>query len=145
LKVRPGAIPPLSELQAQFWVLRLLQQAYPQQCPRPAPGKTLDANAVAPYDLDFELHARGGYDMFANKGGVDHESYAYQLAVDMGAAPTLTFMLEKPFRVLYTWAMGPNFNTKFRLIGPWKWEGAEEVMANELFNVVKRTGGIVCE
>ncbi|KAM0417050.1 hypothetical protein ACHAPT_012956 [Fusarium lateritium] len=40
--------------------------------------------------------------------------------------------------------MGSNFNTKFRLVGPWKWEqGAEEIMRNELFNVVKHSGGYV--
>ncbi|KAJ4261635.1 hypothetical protein NW762_007070 [Fusarium torreyae] len=40
--------------------------------------------------------------------------------------------------------MGSNFNTKFRMVGPWKWEqGAENIMRNELYNVVKRSGGLV--
>ncbi|KAF4993722.1 hypothetical protein FDECE_13328 [Fusarium decemcellulare] len=40
--------------------------------------------------------------------------------------------------------MGSNFNTKFRMVGPWKWEeSAQDIMRNELFNVVKRSGGYV--
>ncbi|KAF5670779.1 flavin-containing protein [Fusarium circinatum] len=40
--------------------------------------------------------------------------------------------------------MGSNFNTKFRMVGPWKWEkGAEHIMRNELYNIVKRSGGFV--
>jgi dimethylaniline monooxygenase (N-oxide forming) len=141
--IRPsiGAIPPLAELQAQFWVLRLLQHTFPEQVP-----STRDANAVGQYELDYAIHAREGYSFFHTKRAVDHESYAYQLAVDMGAAPRITHVMGKGFEVFYTWAMGSNFNTKFRMVGPWKWEqGAEEIMRNELFNVVKRSGGFVCK
>ncbi|KAH6885719.1 hypothetical protein B0T10DRAFT_516668 [Thelonectria olida] len=141
--VRPsiGAIPPLAELQAQFWVLRLLQHAFPDQVP-----STRDVNSVGQYELDYAIHARESYSFFHTKRAVDHESYAYQLAVDMGAAPRITHVMKKGFKVFYTWAMGSNFNTKFRLVGPWKWEqGAEEIMHNELFNVVKRSGGLVCK
>ena len=139
--VRPsiGAIPPLAELQAQFWVLRLLQAQFPSHVPR-SPGK----NALESYEMDWKLHARVGYDLFAEKRGVDHESYAYQLALDMGSAPTISFVSSKGWKVLYTWAMGSNFNPKFRLVGPWQWEdGAAEIMATELFDVVKRSGGYV--
>jgi dimethylaniline monooxygenase (N-oxide forming) len=47
--VRPsiGAIPPLAEMQAQFWVLRLLQHHYSEQVPR-GPGR----NALQPYEMD---------------------------------------------------------------------------------------------
>jgi hypothetical protein len=42
--------------------------------------------------------------------------------------------------------MGSNFNVKFRMIGPWKLEKeAESIMRNELYNVVKRSGGWVCK
>jgi dimethylaniline monooxygenase (N-oxide forming) len=62
----------------------------------------------------------------------------------MGSAPTISFVASKGWKVLYTWAMGSNFNPKFRLVGPWKWEdGAAEIMATELFDVVKRSGGYV--
>ena len=139
--VRPsiGAIPPIAELQAQFWVLRLLQHHLPAQVPR-----SRDPNAVKQYELDWKLHPRGGYDMFATKRGVDHESYAYQLALDMGSAPTISFVASTGWKILFTWAMGSNFNPKFRLVGPWKWEeGAKHIMSTELFDVVKRSGGYV--
>ncbi|KAH7153417.1 hypothetical protein EDB81DRAFT_687617 [Dactylonectria macrodidyma] len=139
--VRPaiGAIPPLAELQAQFWVLRFLQDQFPNEVPT-----TLDPNAVVPYDLDYAIHSRDNYDFFESKRAVDHESYAYQLALDMGAAPTVTHVMKKGWKIFFTWAMGSNFNTKFRMIGPWKWEaGAESIMRNELYNIVRQSGGYV--
>lgn len=64
----------------------------------------------------------------------------------MGAAPTITHVLAKDWKVFFTWAMGSNFNTKFRMVGPWKWEnGAVDIMQDELFNVVQRSGGYVCK
>ncbi|KAF5024325.1 hypothetical protein F66182_3602 [Fusarium sp. NRRL 66182] len=139
--IRPaiGAIPPLAELQAQLWVLRLLQHQYPKDVP-----ETRDPNALQAYELDYQLHSRGGYSFFETKRAVDHESYAYQLALDMGSAPKVLSVMKKGWKVFYTWAMGSNFNTKFRMIGPWKWEkGAESIMRNELYSVVKRSGGYV--
>ncbi|RDA89766.1 hypothetical protein CP533_3571 [Ophiocordyceps camponoti-saundersi (nom. inval.)] len=141
--VRPaiGAIPPLAELQAQLWVLRLLQARFPTAMPRGP-----DRDALPTYELDFGLHPRCGYDFFASKGGVDHEAYAYQLALDMGAAPTVTYIARKGLRLFFTWAMGSNFNPKFRLVGPWRWEsGAEAIMRGELYAVVRRSGGLLCE
>ncbi|KAK2054616.1 dimethylaniline monooxygenase [Colletotrichum caudatum] len=144
--VRPGigAIPPLSELQAQLWVLNLIRHQYPQQVPMPPPssGQAAYADAVGHYEVDYALKARGGHDFFKTKHGVEQESYSYQLALDMGAAPTLSFMARQGFRAFFTWAMGSNFNTKFRLVGPWKWEpGALAIMRGELFQVVSQTGG----
>ncbi|RDA84815.1 hypothetical protein CP532_3159 [Ophiocordyceps camponoti-leonardi (nom. inval.)] len=139
--VRPaiGAIPPLAELQAQLWVLRLLQSRFPTAMPRGP-----DRDALPTYELDFGLHPRCGYDFFASKGGVDHEAYSYQLALDMGAAPTATYVARKGWRLFFTWAMGSNFNPKFRLVGPWRWEaGAEAVMRGELYAVVRRSGGLL--
>ncbi|KAL5594051.1 hypothetical protein BROUX41_001103 [Berkeleyomyces rouxiae] len=133
-----GAIPPLAELQAQLWVYRYLQHRYSSAVPATFP------NAVTPYDLSYELHTRCGYDLAMAKGGVDHECYAYQLALDMGAAPTASHVwrLRRSWKLPYTWAMGANFNTKFRLVGPWKSERrAVEIMETELFGVVKRSGG----
>lgn len=141
--VRPsiGAIPPLAEMQAQLWVLHLLQQ-HPET--KHAMPKTRDANALEAYEIDWQLKARDGYDMFVNKRGVDHESYAYQLALDMGSAPTISHVCSKGWVILFTWAMGSNFNPKFRMVGPWKNPTvADSIMSNELYNVVKRSGGTV--
>ncbi|KAM0351529.1 hypothetical protein ACHAPU_002534 [Fusarium lateritium] len=90
--VRPaiGAIPPLAELQAQLWVFRLLQHEYPDEVPA-----TRDTNALEPYELDYQLHPRGSYSFFETKRAVDHESYAYQLALDMGSAPRVFHVMKK--------------------------------------------------
>ncbi|KAM3433824.1 hypothetical protein NHJ13734_006288 [Beauveria thailandica] len=145
--VRPsiGAIPPLAELQAQLWVLRLLQHRGLVQ--RPAPRCRDAKNAVPGYEMDWQLHPRAGYDAWAEKRGVDHESYAYQLALDMGAAPTWRAVARRGgWRCAYTWAMGSNFNTKFRLVGPWRDEVvAQDIMRGELYEVVRRSGGLVCK
>ncbi|KAF3065168.1 Dimethylaniline monooxygenase [N-oxide-forming] 2 [Daldinia childiae] len=131
--VRPnlGAIPPLAEFQAQLWVLNLL-----------APGRV--ASSLLPsdephYQLVRKENARIRY-------GVDHESYAYQLALDMGSAPSFGDVLRLGFsssnggwyKLPLTWALSSNFNTKFRLIGPWKWDGALDIMNTELWDTVAR-------
>lgn len=122
-------------------MLRLVEHQYPVQVP-----KQLDPRALESYNLDYEIHPRGGYNFFNDKRAVDHESYAYQLALDMGSAPCITHVMSKGWKVFFTWAMGANFNTKFRLVGPWKCEElAQEIMTTELFNVVRRSGGYVCK
>jgi len=156
----PGAIPPLAELQAQLWVYRFLKHHHGGNLIRRNPSNRTseedgeppldqhpDESVIEPYELDYALHARGTYNLFQTKHGVDHESYAYQLALDMGATPTFMHMVRKTnFRCLYTWAMGPNFNTKFRLVGPWAQpDVAIPIMQEELFGVVKRTGGLFCK
>lgn len=153
-----GAIPPLAELQAQLWIYRWLQHRHSNKLIRKNPLGSVDdttpllncppdESVIAPYELDYALHARGNYDLFTDKRGVDHESYAYQLALDLGAAPTFWHMVTKTsWRCVYTWAMGPNFNTKFRLVGPWANPGvAKPIIEGELYGVVKRTGGWFCE
>jgi hypothetical protein len=148
LLIRIGAIPPLAEMQTQLWVYRLLQTKYPKEISPPPPpdGRPIYPNTLAHYELDWKLHSRGSYDFFNRKGGVDQEAYTYQLALDIGAAPTWTYVLSKGWKVFFTWAMGANFPTKFRLAGPWKnEEDAVSIMKTELYGVVKRTGGLVCK
>ncbi|KAH6680487.1 hypothetical protein B0J14DRAFT_266618 [Halenospora varia] len=125
--VRPaiGAIPPLSELQAQHWVLQILSKLPPKEKCR---------------DIDYKLRTMPGRREYENYA-VEHEAYAYQLALDMGSAASFTEISRFGFKTLFTWAMGPNFNTKFRLVGPWKWGGANEVMRTELWGVVRQSGG----
>jgi dimethylaniline monooxygenase (N-oxide forming) len=146
--IRPslGAIPPLAEMQAQLWVYRLLHAKYPQDVLTHSPeGAPVYPNTLAHYELDWKLRCRGGYDFFNRKGGVDHEAYTYQLALDIGSAPTWTYVWKKGWKVFFTWGMGANFTTKFRLAGPWKDDRvAAFVMETELYDVVKKTGGLVC-
>jgi dimethylaniline monooxygenase (N-oxide forming) len=124
--VRPslGAIPPLAEMQAQLWVLNLLA---PQEMPHP-----LRAIDEEHYRLKLPSNSRIAY-------GVDHESYTYQLALDMDSAIGLWDLLafarkrsvRDGWRLLIVWAFGAHFNTKFRLLGPWKWSGAADILVSE--------------
>ncbi|KAK4442431.1 hypothetical protein QBC34DRAFT_454911 [Podospora aff. communis PSN243] len=134
--VRPsfGAIPPLSEFQAQLWIYTLL---HPEIIP------TLDLEVEEFYKLDPPPGWRIQY-------GVDHERYAYQLACDMGAAPSFTQVLKVAWRskeedgwwrLPLVWALGANFNVKFRLVGPWRWQGATGVLVGELWDTIARRGG----
>ncbi|KAH7307991.1 dimethylaniline monooxygenase [Stachybotrys elegans] len=126
--VRPslGAIPPLAELQAQLWVLHLLA---PHRIPQP-----LHPKDEPHYRLLSKPGARVTY-------GVDHESYAYQLALDMGSAPGLWDICNiayhanttKAWRLPLIWALGAHFNTKFRLMGPWHWDKAATLLSSDEF------------
>ena len=60
------------------------------------------------------------------------------MALDMGAAPSIVQVAGFGITVLASWALGPNFNTKFRLVGPWRWDGASKLMRGELWAVVRR-------
>lgn len=99
--------------------------------------------------MSYKLKCRDkDHDFATTKRGIDQESYVYQLALDMGSAPTWTHALRRLGReVFFTWAMGPNFPTKFRLVGPWaNDETAREAVGlmredGELGKLVRRTGG----
>ncbi|PCD36263.1 hypothetical protein FGRA07_08147 [Fusarium graminearum] len=126
-----GAISPLAEMQAQLWVLNLV-----------SPHKV--ANLKAEDEHHYRLHTKSTDRVTY---GVDHESYAYQLALDMNSAPDFTDILSRAsltkipptFRLSIIWAFGAHFNTKFRLIGPWAWEGAEELLvSNEFWETITR-------
>lgn len=122
--VRPnfGAIPPLAEMQAELWITNLLGKL-----PKPMTYED-DYRLKMPPDRRIQY-------------GVDHESYAYQLALDMGSAPSILQVARRGWKVLASWALGVNFNTKFRMVGPWKWDGADELMTGELWRVVLRRRG----
>lgn len=132
--VRPsfGAIPPLAEMQAQLWIVNLL-----------APGKI--PQALSPKDEPY-------YHLLCSPGarityGVDHESYTYQLALDLGSAPGLWDIIGLTFhkhglltlRLPIIWAFGAHFNTKFRLKGPWRWDGALDLfISDEIWQTITR-------
>ena len=101
---------------------------------------------LSPHKLSLQPEDEEHYKLHTNPTarvtyGVDHESYAYQLALDMNSAPGLTDMLKRAsftdlrttLRLLVIWAFGAHFNTKFRVIGPWAWEGAEELLVSDEF------------
>ncbi|KAL7898208.1 hypothetical protein HDV64DRAFT_269308 [Trichoderma sp. TUCIM 5745] len=131
--IRPGfgAIPPLAEMQSMLFTMNLLNRI-----PKPLhPDDEWHYRIIHPPD------ARVFY-------GVEHDSYAYQLAKDIDAAPTFTEVLKlalrtkKGWRLPYVWAAGACFNTKFRMKGPWKWDEAGEVMTGELWETIQRRQGL---
>ncbi|KAJ0107789.1 hypothetical protein J7T55_000051 [Diaporthe amygdali] len=152
--VRPafGAIPPLAELQAQHWIYHLITSSKYRTYLSPSfkpPQRSHDA--VEQYEMSYKLNCRDkDHDVAVTKRGVDQESYAYQLALDMGSAPTWIHILRTFGReVFFTWALGPNFPTKFRIVGPWANEDTAHEAARlmradgELGKLVGRTGGAV--
>ena len=139
--IRPafGAIPSLAEMQAQLWVMAL---SAPAAIPRPL----LPADE-GHYRLCPPPGARIAY-------GVDHETYAYQLALDMGSAPSFGEVVVAGWRgapgekglwwkLPVIWAAGAQFNAKFRIRGPYKWDGAVGVLGGELWETISRRGGFL--
>ena len=141
--VRPafGAIPSLAELQAQLFIMHLVQPS--------AIAHPLVPEDEPHYRLRSPPNARITY-------GVDHETYAYQLALDMDCAPSFTEVVKAGFAVgppgrgtgiwyklPIVWAAGAQFNAKFRLRGPWAWEGAVDVLGVELWPTISRRRGFL--
>ncbi|KAI1802078.1 FAD/NAD(P)-binding domain-containing protein [Daldinia bambusicola] len=137
--VRPGygAIPPLAELQAQLWLLNLM-----------APERTANLSD----DDDHHFRLRSGQNSRINYG-VDHETYAYQLGLDIGSAPTFLdavragwsasrYQFNLLYRIPIIWAAGAQLNSKFRLKGPYSWDGAAHVLGGELWQTISRRHGL---
>jgi dimethylaniline monooxygenase (N-oxide forming) len=134
--VRPGygAIPPLAELQAQLWLMTLIN---------PEMAKSLSSRE----DYHFKLRGHKRIDY-----GVHHESYAYQLALDMDAVPSFWDGVRAGWnagakhpglwwRLPVLWLTGAQFNTKFRVVGPYQWDGAVDVLGGELWETITRREG----
>ena len=91
-----GAIPPMAELQAMWWVAKLQGRATGPRVPS------------APYKL---TNCRLSY-------GVDYGLYMFSLAREIGAAPNLArWLLERP-AVALACAFGQAHAPLFRLDGP---------------------------
>ncbi|KAL9073899.1 MAG: hypothetical protein Q9157_004579 [Trypethelium eluteriae] len=122
-----GAIPALSEMQAQLWILNL---AAPQLIPRP-----LKASEETHYKLRSPKYARIHY-------GIDHESYVYQLALDMDSAlgfqEIISLGWRKSLKIPLVWALSANMNIEFRVVEPWKWDGAVGVLRSEMWELIRR-------
>ncbi|KAJ3458869.1 hypothetical protein MRS44_012978 [Fusarium solani] len=126
--IRPnfGAIPPLAELQSMLFIQNLVGQL-----------PDLQVDDEYHYRLIVPPSARIGY-------GVEHDAYAYQLAKDLSIAPSFTDILRLSFsaprgwRLPWVWAAGASLNPKFRLVGPWKWDGAANVLTGECWETISR-------
>ncbi|KAF4469344.1 hypothetical protein FALBO_3758 [Fusarium albosuccineum] len=130
--IRPnfGAIPPLAELQSMLFTQNLLGQI-----------PELDPEDEYHYRLITPPSARIDY-------GIEHDSYAYQLAKDMSIAPSFTDILRlslgapRGWRLPWVWSAGGPVNPKFRLVGPWKWDGAAEVLTGEFWETITRRANL---
>lgn len=126
--VRPnvGAIPPLAEMQAMWWLQVLVGNLKPEDCREKHGHWKL---------LELE-HRRLKY-------AIDHSSYVYQLAKDIKATPSVyppSPIFYKQPKLLLIYAMGASFNTFFRLVGPYAFPEAGEIMRGELWETVTRRG-----
>jgi len=131
--IRPGfgAIPPLAELQSMLFTQNLL------------------GNVPTRLDPDDEWHYRIIHPPSSRiTYGVEHDSYAYQLAKDMNQAPSfwqvikLAFHTKSGWRLPYVWGCGSSFNAKFRLFGPWRSDTAAEILTGEMWETITRRSGL---
>ncbi|KAG5819258.1 hypothetical protein H9Q74_009581 [Fusarium xylarioides] len=99
-------------------------------------------------EYHFKLHGHKRIDY-----GVHHESYAYQLALDMNAVPGIWDGVRAGWaagdkhpglwwRLPILWLAGAQFNTKFRIVGPYQWDGAVDVLGVELWETITRREGL---
>jgi dimethylaniline monooxygenase (N-oxide forming) len=111
--VRPnvGAIPPMSELQAMWWALKLENKL------RPCETGDGDEYRLAQSRLSY---------------GVDYGYYMFALAREIGAIPDLLKWAWKDRRVAFAAAFGQAHVPLFRLDGPFAHANAPTICAMEL-------------
>ncbi|KAF2130405.1 dimethylaniline monooxygenase [Dothidotthia symphoricarpi CBS 119687] len=121
--VRPGvgAIPPIAEQQAMWWVALITNR---MTMPTDPPH----------YHLLSKDTARIQY-------GVDHSAYMSTLAKDFGGAPGLLELWKAHgLKVLFVYCFGASFVTFYRLVGPFKSEAAPGIARTELAETITRRG-----
>ncbi|KAI1337668.1 hypothetical protein F5Y15DRAFT_417808 [Xylariaceae sp. FL0016] len=145
LRPQIGAIPTVSEMQAMLWVTKLIQQLQPS-----IPMSSLSCRSLPELRQTEQWHymlTRDADDRITY--GIDHDSYVHQLACDLGCAPSIVDLLRiswargwrNGWNIIPAWAFTSQINTKFRLRGPWYWEGAADVLHGEIWTLVERNGG----
>ncbi|KAA1471283.1 FAD/NAD-P-binding domain-containing protein [Dentipellis sp. KUC8613] len=121
--VRPGvgAIPPIAEIQAFFWISLIKGQV---RQPLPPPH----------YHLLVKENARIKY-------GVDHSTYMSTLAKDIGAAPGLwELWWHYGTHVLLCYCFGAAFTAFYRLVGPYQTNKVVPIIKTELWETITRRG-----
>jgi dimethylaniline monooxygenase (N-oxide forming) len=63
----------------------------------------------------------------------------------MESPPSFFQILARSLKMTLVWALGANFNAKFRLEGPWAWYGTWEVLEGEYWETIMRRGGFFGE
>lgn len=145
LRPQIGAIPTVAEMQAMLWTLTIIEHLTPEVAIPGLYGKKLPA-LKASEQWHYMLQPKEGERIHY---GIDHDSYVAQIAKDMdcdaGMRDLLKISWSRGWRlgwnIIPTWMFVSQVNTKFRLRGPWKWEGAADVLHTELWSIVQRNGG----
>ena len=122
--VRPnvGAIPPMAEMQVQWWIQRLrgrLNRICKPLCQKRS------------YHLLSRNERTGDY-------AVDYGAYMHDLAREVGSAPNVFTLLCRSPRAFVAYALGQSYITFFRMQGPFSSAGAASTCANELLEPVLR-------
>lgn len=121
--VRPGvgAIPPIAEQQAMWWVALITNQmAMP--------------TTAGHYRLLTKNNARIEY-------GVDYSTYMSVLALDFGGAPSIVDLWSiHGLRILFAYCFGASFVSFYRLTGPFASAYAAQVASTELLDTIRRRG-----
>jgi len=117
--IRPnvGAIPPMAELQAMWWLERLK-------------GKLKMGS-----ELDEACYKLKGSRLCY---GVDYGYYMFALAREIGSAPSLLHWFWRDWRIMTTCGFGQAHVPIFRLQGPYEDDGAKATCSGELFKVILR-------
>ena len=125
--VRPnvGAIPPMSELQVQWWIQKMRGHLKgPNNVVEPASYRLL------------------GYGTSANRTSeyaVDYGAYCHELAREIGSAPDLFRLTWQSPKAAIAYALGQSYVTFFRIQGPFSMgKEAIRISAGELFDPVWR-------
>jgi len=125
--VRPnvGAIPPMAELQALWWIFRCLK--------KPFNGSYPDRSEYLL--MSRELTKRTG------EYGCDYGHYMHTVARDISAAPTLSpsFLIHHP-KAFAAYCLGQAFVGFFRLQGPAASSKCMEIAETELWESILRRG-----
>ncbi|KAK3681558.1 hypothetical protein B0T22DRAFT_298410 [Podospora appendiculata] len=149
LRPTVGAIPPVAEMQAMLWVVNMVQRFEPTAT---IPGLVAGKNRLPALRARDQWHymlLRDAKDRVRDV--IDHDSYVYQLACDMDCAPSITDLVQiswqrgwkRGWNILPCWALVSQINTKFRLRGPWAWDGAADVVHGELWTIIERKGSVI--
>eukprot|EP00040_Diaphanoeca_grandis_P016264 m.83849 g.83849 ORF g.83849 m.83849 type:complete len:587 (+) comp25679_c0_seq1:64-1824(+) len=126
--VRPnvGAIPPMSELQAMYWIQRMKGAITGPKKP----------------------HTRDTYTLRAAKHeySVDYGQYMHELARDIEAAPDMLtgrFSFWRDPKIFIAYMFGQSLSPFFRLQGPFAKEACVDIARTELYQVILNRGVVL--
>jgi dimethylaniline monooxygenase (N-oxide forming) len=125
--VRPnvGAIPPMSELQTQWWVHHIRGHV-----------TAASLRAERRFDAHYDVLCPRAY----AKNGVDYGMYMNTIARDMGAQPSLFWLLTHSPRAFLLFTLGQSFPTLYRLQGPFVSADALRICEGELYETITSRG-----